>query len=115
MITEYDTETATLVLPVTNIDISDLTRINQQAGSGTLIEVDFDTENYTQFYVDYSLLGIEDDSDAESHCKVIYRDICDWFGIEGIAPEFHLEQFQKEIVRREQKQKMKEFLDDIDL
>ena len=101
MITEYDTDTATIVLRISDIDIVDLNRINQQAGSGTLIEIDFDTENYTQFYVDYSLLGIEDIFDAESHLKVIYRDICDWFGLEGICPEFHLEQFQKESAQQE--------------
>ncbi len=101
MITEYDTETATIVLRVSNIDIVDLNRINQQAGSGTLIEVDFDTENYTQFYIDYSLLGIEDIFDAECLLRSTYRDICDWFGIEGISPEFHLEQFQKESAQQE--------------
>ncbi len=82
MITEFDTETATLVLPVSNIDIVNLNRINMMVGSGTLVEVDFDTKNFTQFYIDYSLLGIEDISDVESHLYSVCRDMVNWLGCE---------------------------------
>ena len=71
MITEFDTETATLVLPVSNIDYDTHYRMNANAGSSTLIEIDFDTENFTQFYIDYSLLGIEDMARAKSHAYLV--------------------------------------------
>lgn len=82
MITEFDTETATLVLPVSDIDIVNLNRINMMVGSGTLVEVDFDTENFTQFYIDYSLCEFEDISVAESHLYSVCRDMVNWLGCE---------------------------------
>ena len=82
MITEYDTETATLVLPVSNIDYDTYYRMNSNLGSSTLIEVNFDTENFTEFHIDYSLLGIEDLADAGSHLYYVCENLVDVLGCE---------------------------------
>lgn len=82
MITEYDTETATLVLPVSDIDYDTYYIMNANLGSSTLIEINFDTENFTEFNIDYSLLGIEDIADAESHLYYVCESMVDVLGCE---------------------------------
>jgi hypothetical protein len=82
MITEYDTETATLVLPVSNISMFAYNRINRMVGSGTLVEINFDTENFTEFHIDYSLCEFEDIADVKSHLTSVCRDMVDFLGCE---------------------------------
>ena len=81
MITEYDTEMATIVLPVGNIDEDTHYRLNANVGSSTLIEINSSTTNSTEFLIDYSLLDIEDMADAESHLTYVHRDMLDVLGV----------------------------------
>tara|TARA_R110001606_G_scaffold55527_1_gene135229 strand:- start:465 stop:689 length:225 start_codon:yes stop_codon:yes gene_type:complete len=70
MITEYDTEIATIVLP-SEFDEELLEVINAQAGSGTIIEINSSTE----LLIDYSLCEFETMQEAFDHISSIIRDI----------------------------------------
>jgi hypothetical protein len=78
MITEYDTEIATLVLPVSNIDDNQLDVFNKQAGSGTIIEIVGECEvpyKGVEIIIDYSLCDFETMEEAYDHLGSIVRDI----------------------------------------
>ena len=70
MITEYDTEIATIVLPSDFSGSKLLEVINAQAGSGTTIEIDG-----AELLVDYSLCEFETMQEAFDHIGSIIRDI----------------------------------------
>jgi hypothetical protein len=92
MITEFDTETATLIVPVGEKEFGNDTMaiLNRRYGGNVIfIEVDYFTENFTKIDLDYSSMDCATLDDAKNllagekgHYAGIVGDIVDYLGCE---------------------------------
>jgi len=83
MITEYDTDTATIILPLTK-DMNEYKywdKLNSDLGAYVLVEVDYDTPNYIKLNFDYSLVEYDDLKYAKQEVDQIYDYVKKYWGI----------------------------------
>jgi len=95
MITNYDTESATFILPINcdnDFEYADFERLNMRLGP-VYLEVDYGTKNFTKFDVDYSLADHNNLDNAKSDLDAVYEYVKKYF---GITTETNAEQWQAE-------------------
>jgi len=85
MITTFDQDQATFILPLTADmdDYSSWDQLNMNLGDSVLVEVDYDTENYIKLDVDYSLREYDDLNDAKHEVDLIYAYVKEYFDVDG--------------------------------
>ena len=81
MITNITTDTATIILPITNIPYVGLERLNRELGAYVLAEVDFETKTHTKFDIDYSLVEYDDIADATQEAQQVFDFMVDYLDI----------------------------------
>ena len=81
MITNVTTDTATIILPITNIPYLGLERLNRELGAYVLAEVDFETATHTKFDIDYSLVEYDDIADATQEAQQVFDFMVDYLDI----------------------------------
>lgn len=81
MIANVTVDTATIILPITDISYRTFERLNQQLGAYVLLEVDFETENYTKFNVDYSLVEYDNIEEAHLEAQAVYHYMIEYLDI----------------------------------
>ena len=82
MITTFDTETATIILPGASYAMfSKIERLNRELGAYVTVEVDYNTANFTKLDIDYSLVEYDDLDDAHTEIQDIYTFILEYFDI----------------------------------
>ena len=81
MITNITTDTATIILPITNIPYVSLERLNRELGAYVLAEVDFKTETHTKFDIDYSLVEYDNIQDATQEAQQVFKFMLDYLDI----------------------------------
>ena len=81
MITNITTDTATIILPITDIDYPTLERLNRNLGAYVLAEVDFETQSYTKFDIDYSLIEYDNIQDATQEAQQVFEFMLDYLDI----------------------------------
>ena len=81
MITNITTDTATIILPITNIPYVSLERLNRELGAYVLAEVDFETETHTKFDIDYSLVEYDNIQDATQEAQQVFDFMVDYLDI----------------------------------
>lgn len=95
MITKFNLEQATVILPLTS-DMNEYTyweRLNTELGAYVLVEVDYDTPNYIKLDFDYSLVEYDDLKYAKQEVDQIYDYVKQYW---GITTEVNAEQWQAE-------------------
>ena len=82
MITKFDAETATIIIPGASYALfSKIERLNSELGAYVLVEVDYNTANFTKLDIDYSLVEYDSIADAEQEINNIYAYIRKFFNI----------------------------------
>jgi hypothetical protein len=81
MITNITTDTATIILPISNIPFPTLDRLNQELGAYVLAEIDYETEGHTKFDIDYSLVEYDDIQDATQEAQQVFEFMLDYLDI----------------------------------
>ena len=89
MITEFNLEQATVILPLTS-DMDEYTyweRLNTELGAYVLVEVDYETPNYIKLDFDYSLVEYDDLKYAKQEVDQIYAYVKEYWGIDTPVDE----------------------------
>jgi hypothetical protein len=81
MLTDITLDTATIILPVNDIQYRAFERLNRDLGAYVLAEVDFETKSFTKFDIDYSLIEYNDIEDATQEAQLVYDYMLKFFGI----------------------------------
>lgn len=83
MITNITTDKATIILPITEeyIDYHTYENLNRNLGAYVLAEIDYYTDSFTKFDIDYSLVEYDDVKDAEQEAQQVYKYMLEYFGI----------------------------------
>ena len=89
MITEFNLEQATVILPLTS-DMDEYTfweRLNTELGAYVLVEIDYETKNYVKLCFDYSLIEYDDLKYAKQEVDQIYAYVKEYWGIDTPVDE----------------------------
>ena len=85
MITTFDQDQATFILPLTADmdDYSSWDQLDMNLSNAVSVEVDYETENYIKLDVDYSLREYDDLNDAKHEVDLIYAYVKEYFDVDG--------------------------------
>ena len=82
MITNITTDTATIILPGSSYAMfSKIESLNRELGAYVLVEVDYNTANFTKLDIDYSLVEYDDIADATLEAQQVYNFVLDYLDI----------------------------------
>ena len=83
MITNYNKDQGTFILPISNLfeDQSQWERLCADLGSYTTIEIDYDTKNFSKVDVDYSLHHFKNLKYAKQELNAVYSYVLEYLNI----------------------------------
>jgi len=89
MITEFNLEQATVILPLTS-DMDEYIlweRLNTNLGAYVLVEIDYETKNYVKLCFDYSLIEYDDLKYAKEEVDQIYAYVKEYWDTDTLVDE----------------------------
>ena len=83
MITHYNLDYGTFILPIVEEDSAVWTRLIDDLGAYTLLEIDYETKTHTKVGIDYSLHDFKNLKYAKAELDAVYKYVKEYFGISG--------------------------------
>ena len=111
MITHYNLDQGTFILPIVEEDNDIWTRLINDLGAYTLLEIDYETKTHTKVDIDYSLHDFKNLKYAKAELDAVYKYVKKYFGITGKVDEAIWHKENKEFLAEHKQQQIQWYSD----